>query len=71
MKKIFLFIGFVAVASFFSCSQDEPEDVRIQMEDVRSRGTSLNDSTENDSGKVRIGDVVLDTTWNGETHIYF
>ena len=41
------------------------------MEDVRSRGTSLNDSTENDSGKVRNGDVVIDTTWNGETHIYF
>ena len=61
---------FTAVA----CSKEDTEDVRSKMDDIRggsSRSAALNDSSDTDSGKVRIGDVVIDTTWNGDTIIHF
>ena len=55
----------LAGAAFFvSCSEAEPEEP--QPDPART--------VETDSlppGYVRIGDVVIDTTWNGETHISF
>ena len=59
-----IMVGFVA---FLSCERENSP-----MEDnATTRGAAKNDSIESDSGKVRYGDVVIDTTWNGETHINF
>ena len=53
---------FTAVA----CSKEDTTE-----ENALTRGISKMDSSYLDSGKVRYGDVVIDTTWAGETHLEF
>ena len=71
-KGLYIVLAVLTVSiAFGACGKEEAEVVNEPDVTYSSRGASLNDSTESDSGKVRIGDVVIDTTWNGETHIFF
>ena len=62
-----MLVMMVGLAVMLSCEREyNPVD-----ENATTRGTNLNDTVDLDSGKVRIGDVVIDTTWNGETQVNF
>ena len=52
-----------------ACSKEDATS--LNEPEAMTRNAGIGDSSETDSGKVRIGDVVIDTTWNGETHINF
>lgn len=69
MKKILLIlIAVVALEAIFSCSREnEAEDVRSQMDDVRdgdSRSAARNDSTEK-------GGITLNTEWGPDSTVNF
>lgn len=68
MKAVFVILVMAAgLTAILSCERENnPLD-----ENAATRGTSLIDSVDSDSGKVRYGNVVVDTSWNGETHINF
>jgi len=71
MKKLFyiVLVGIVTTIAVAACSQDEP--YTEEPESTTRTTIWLGDTTGGDSGKVRIGNVVIDTVWAGETHIYF
>ena len=69
MKKLLVLIAVCGVATILSCSKDEA--TTINEPDALTRNAGVGDSADTDSGKIRIGDLVIDTTWNGETHINF
>ena len=69
MRKLLVLIAVCGVATILSCSKDEVEP--LNEPEALTRNAGISDSAETDSGKVRIGDVVIDTTWNRETHISF
>lgn len=71
-KGLYIVLAVLTVAiAFGACGKEEVDAVNEPDVTANSRGAGMNDSTESDSGKVRIGDIVIDTAWAGETHIYF
>lgn len=69
MKKLYVLIAVCGVAIILSCSKEEATS--LSEPEALTRNAGFSDSDEADSGKVRMGDVVIDTAWNGETHINF
>lgn len=66
MKGFGMFMIAVCLMTAISCSREE-----VINEDYTTRSASRSDSTDLDSGKIRIGDVVIDTAWTGDTIIYY
>lgn len=69
MRKAMLIIfAAICMGAVLSCSEDnDPEDVRSRMEDVRggdSRSAAQNDSTEK-------GGITLNTEWVPDTTVNF
>lgn len=69
MKKLLILIAVCGVVTILSCSKEDATP--LGETNATTRNAGIGDSAETDSGKVRIGDIVIDTTWNGETHINF
>ena len=66
MEGFGMFMIAVCLMTAISCSREEVID-----EVSSTRSASRSDSTDLDSGKIRIGDVVIDTAWAGDTIIYY
>lgn len=62
MKGLGLFFVAACVLMAVSCSREETTD-----ENAFTRSASVNDSTENKGGVT----IMVDTVWNGESHIGF
>ena len=62
-------VGIVNTIAVAACCQDD--SYTEEPESLTRTTIWLGDTTGSDSGKVRIGNVVIDTVWAGETHLYF
>ena len=60
-----LLVGDTWLVVMISCSEANT----IGDENVLTRSDGVNDSGVSDFGNVRYGNMVVDTTWSGETHI--
>lgn len=59
--RYIILIGFVCGLLIAACGKDEP----ATEDDAVTRGTGVQDSTKGGGG------IKLDTTWRGDTTIYF
>ena len=71
-RTMYVFISLI-LCGFSSCTEDEAPTPKPQAteQDVSNNPTRSDEDTQTSDGKVRIGDVVIDTTWDGESNYNF
>ena len=71
-RTMYVFLSLL-LCGFLSCTEDEaptPKPQAVEQDDSNNP-TRSDEDTQSSDGKVRVGDVVIDTTWDGENNYNF